>query len=340
MLVELRDCTDTRPYTAEVDDWTTDQLEALGHALAALPTDVHWAFGSVEEHVLRLLTLRQDDGRAAAAVRVALGGLPVVTVRRVAQQLAAAQREQVLVSLLADLPSGDLATELGACLLHEMILRRMSVAAVADLWAGRLAGHPLAELPLHALPGETQVPLPRFGYAVQSFGMPFGPGKEDPLTLPGMVPAVTREPAPTDLTAALTTWLTRSNGRAEAAVFRLAAPLAPDEVGVRTVESLGLDCLAGNGLALHRAGLDDVVPMLFGAAANGGAYDHGMGGAYGRAATWRSLTALAGGTHVGCAWWIFDAANDWFNRVAWDLGVVCLRPGGHVMAVLAATDTD
>ena len=80
--------------------------------------------------------------------------------------------------------------------------------------------------------------------------------------------------------------------------------------------------------------------ILFGAAANGGAYDSGLGGAYGRAATWRSVRALAGGSHVGCAWWIFDAANDWFQRVAWDLGVACLRPGGHVMAVLAATDTD
>lgn len=104
--------------------------------------------------------------------------------------------------------------------------------------------------------------------------------------------------------------------------------------------ALGLDCLAGGGLALRQAGLDEVVAMVFGAAANGGAYDSGLGGAYGRAATWRSLSALAGGSHVGCAWWIFDAANDWFHRVTWDLGVVCLRPGGHVMAVLAATDTD
>jgi hypothetical protein len=340
MLDELRDAADTRPYTTEVDDWPVDRLEELGHALAALPSDAHWAFGSVQEHVLRLLTLRQDADRAAAAVRVALSGLPVPTVRRMAQHLAAAQRDQVLVSLLADLPDGDLATELGACLLHEMILRRRSVAAVADAWAGRLRGHPLAGLPLHALPGETRVPLPHFGLDAQSVSLPFGPGKADPLTLAGTVPAVTREPAAEDLTAAVTTWLTQSNGRAEAAVFRLAAPLAPDEVGVRTLESLGLDCLAGNGLALHRAGLDDVVPMLFGAAANGGAYDSGLGGAYGRAATWRSLDALAGGSHVGCAWWVFDAANDWFHRVAWDLGVVCLRPGGHVMAVLAATDTD
>lgn len=332
MLVELRTASNARPYWDEVEHWPTDQLAALGQAIGALPADRHWTYDSVLDRVLRLLALSPDAGRAAAAVRVA----PVVQAPVVAALLAAAQPEQVLVSLLA----GDIATELGACLLHEMILRRKSVAAVADVWKQRLAGHPLADLPLHALPGETRLPLPVFTLGGRSYGTPFGPAKVDPLALPGAVPAVTREPAPAGLTAAVTTWLTRSNGRAEAAVFRCRPPLTPADVGVRTLEALRLDCLAGNGLALRRAGLADVVAMLFGAAAGGGAYDSGLGGAYGRAATWRSLTALAGGSHVGCAWWTFDAANDWFHRVAWDLGVVCLRPGGHVMAVLAATDTD
>lgn len=262
--------------------------------------------------------------------------MPEAAVRRVAALLAQSQRERVLVSLLA----GDIPTELGACLLHEMILRRKSVTPVADAWTARLAGHPLAELPLHALPGETRTPVAHYGLGSSSVDMPFGPGKDDPITIAGTVPVVSREATPPDLTAAVTTWLTQSNGRAEAAVFTLASPLAPDDVGVRTVDALGLDCLAGGGLAMRRVELDEVVAMLFGAASNGGAYDAGLGGAYGRAASWRTLTALAGGSHVGCAWWIFDAANDWFHRVAWDLGVVCLRPGGHVMTVLAATDTD
>jgi uncharacterized protein DUF6183 len=289
----------------------------------------------VLDHVLRLLTLRESAAGAAAAVRVA-AGLPAASMAGVAARLAAAQREQVLGSLLA----GDMPTELGACLLHEMILRRKSVAAVADAWVPRLAGHPLAELPLHPLPGETRVPLPHFGYDTESTVLPFGPGKVDPITAAGTVVSTSREPSPPDVTAAVTTWLTRSNGRAEAAVYTVSPALGPESVGVRTVEALGLDCLAGGGLALRRASLDEVVAILFGAAANGGAYDHGLGGAHGRAAAWRSLTALADGSHVGCAWWVFDAANDWFHRVAWDLGVLCLRPGGHVMAVLAATDSD
>ena len=327
MLSELRGCSDTRPYWAEIDDWSVDQLEELGHALTEQPSQ-HWAFSSVLNQVLRLLALSRDNGRAAAAVRVAAGGLFPTATRRMAAMLAGTQRERVLVSLLA----GEIETELGACLLHEMILRRKSVTAVADAWTRRLAGHPLADLPLHALPGETRVPM------WPGTELPFGPSKVDPITLPGTVPVASRESTPPDMTSAVTTWLTESNGRAEAAVFTLATPL--DQVGVRTMAALGLDCLAGGGLVLRQAGLDEVMAVLFGAAANGGAYDRGLGGAYGRAAAWRSLTALAGGSHVGCAWWLFDAANDWFHRVAWDLGVVCVRPGGHVMAVLAATDTD
>lgn len=323
MLSELRDRSDVRPYWAEVDGWSTEQLEALGHALVVLPDSAHWAYDSVLHHVLRLLATSREPGRAAATVRVA-AGLPGDKVGGVATMLATSQREHVLVSLLA----GDIPTELGVRLLHGMILRRKSVAAVADTWQRRLAGHPLADLPLHPLPGETRV---------WSAG---GLLRENPSTFAGETPAVSRGTTPPDMTSVVTSWLTQSNGKAEAAVFTLAAPLDQAEVGVRTVAALGLDCLAGGGLALRPAGLDDVVPVLFAAAAAGGAYDRGQGEAYGRAATWRTVHALAGGSHVGCAWWLFDAANDWFYRVAWDFGVVCLRPGGHVMAVLAATDTD
>ena len=337
-MAELRDCSDARPYWAELDEWSCtgeiDRLEALAHAVAALP-DRQWAFDTVLNHALGLLAMTPSAERAAAVVRVA-DELPVSTVRGLAALLAQSQGERVLVSLLA----GALPTELGACLLHEMIMRRKSVAPVADVWTARLAGHPLADLPLHALPGETRAPVAHhFGIRAKAADHVLGPRQADPITTGGTVPTASREEAAPDLTSAVTTWLTQSNGKAEAAVFALASPLAPDEVGVRTLGALGLDCLAGGGLALRRAGLDDVVPMLFSAAANGGAYDGGLGGAYGRAASWRSLNALAGGSHVGCAWWIFDAANDWFYRLASDLGVVCLRPGGHVMAVLAATDT-
>ncbi|MDQ3789920.1 MAG: DUF6183 family protein [Actinomycetota bacterium] len=293
-----------------MDSWVDEvaRLEELGHALLAEFPHLTGLFDRVEA----LLAGTPSAERAAAVVRLA-SALPPKRVRRTAALLARTQRPSVLLAM-------DLPLELGACVVHELVSRGEAVPAG---WRARLAGHPLGALPLTPLPGET------------------GPRtRSELITAPGAVPNATRRTTPEDVTAAVTTWLTESNGRAEAAVFTLSAPLAAADVGIHTVESLELDSVAGGGLALRAAALSDVVPLLFGAAANGGAYDRGQGGAYGRLAAWRSVKALAGGAVEGCAWWTFEAANDWFERIAWDLGVLCLRPGGRTVAVLAATDRD
>ena len=41
-----------------------------------------------------------------------------------------------------------------------------------------------------------------------------------------------------------------------------------------------------------------------------------------------------------CAWYSFGARTRWFNRVAWDIGLVAVEAGGRRLSVLAATDTD
>ncbi|GEM29278.1 hypothetical protein NN3_02850 [Nocardia neocaledoniensis NBRC 108232] len=94
----------------------------------------------------------------------------------------------------------------------------------------------------------------------------------------------------------------------------------------------------------------DVWAVLFAAAANGGAYNGGEHGAYGRLAAWRTLGALCDASEFDsierierragdCAWFSFSADTDWFERVAWDLGIVTLTPE-PALVVLAATDTD
>jgi hypothetical protein len=91
--------------------------------------------------------------------------------------------------------------------------------------------------------------------------------------------------------------------------------------------------------------------LLFAAAANGGAYNRGLGGAYGRLAAWASAAALAGappgvavaelaGLVERCEWLSFLSDSDWFEKVAWDLGLVAIRPDRMSLGVLAATDTD
>jgi hypothetical protein len=41
-----------------------------------------------------------------------------------------------------------------------------------------------------------------------------------------------------------------------------------------------------------------------------------------------------------CGWFSFEAATRWFNNIAWDIGLVVIRPNRTSLAVLAATDTD
>ncbi len=73
--------------------------------------------------------------------------------------------------------------------------------------------------------------------------------------------------------------------------------------------------------------------------------------AYGRLHAWRSIAALTGGeTETSLAqaerrvrawaWFNFAGATDWFDKIAWDLGLVALAPDARRLTVLAAPDTD
>ncbi|HEY8078439.1 MAG TPA: DUF6183 family protein, partial [Labilithrix sp.] len=73
-------------------------------------------------------------------------------------------------------------------------------------------------------------------------------------------------------------------------------------------------------------------------------------GAYGRRAAWTTLAGLAGapaGAPVekidelaeGCTFLSYDG-TDWFDGVAWDVGLVALRADGATVAAVAATDSD
>jgi hypothetical protein len=41
-----------------------------------------------------------------------------------------------------------------------------------------------------------------------------------------------------------------------------------------------------------------------------------------------------------CQWLYFEASSEWFWQVAWDFGLVVIRPDRKSLAILAATDTD
>lgn len=91
--------------------------------------------------------------------------------------------------------------------------------------------------------------------------------------------------------------------------------------------------------------------LLFAAAARGGAYSAGDGGAYGRLDAWESMAALVGlpetapieqeAKEAEAADWLrFTASIRWFFGLAWDAAIVCRRRGGTELAVVAATDDE
>ena len=156
------------------------------------------------------------------------------------------------------------------------------------------------------------------------------------------------------MAVAVANWADESNGRIEARVFDLAEPVDA-KVVPDTLAAVGLECLSGLS-GRSRFSISACPPaqawrVLFAAASAGGAYNPGCFGAYGRLAAWRSLAGISGAAEGAsaaeverqvreCDWFSFDADTNWYDQVAWDIGLAAVRPGRQRLAVLAATDTD
>jgi hypothetical protein len=282
--------------------------------------------------------------------------LGFATTSRLEAFVAALSRHAVLVET-----PGDEARELFACWLHELVLRDVAVDALPAARAlhAQLAssGHPLAALPLRLLGCERDAPtyLPMFGEAgIDDAVRSLERGSVTMRTLPP--PADHAAPtvglAADQEAAARAAEAVKAWSKIEAKVFALAPAVAPGIVGKWLLRALPLASVEGSPrLAADRTGADAVFGALFAAAANGGARDHGLGGAYGRRAAWASFGALVGqpagvsaedvDAHArGCGFVLFRGAAGWFHDVAWDVGVLAVRDGGASCAVVAASDSD
>ncbi|GAA4837279.1 DUF6183 family protein [Kitasatospora terrestris] len=325
----------------------------LGVELAGMRRDpAAWQDRTVLDHVLRLLATTAGAESVAQVLRVVSRAVPggPAPARHVAAMLAADQRPEDLAQAFTD----AVPQELRACLLHELLLRGAAVTAWAD--SVPLPEHPLSVLPLTRLEIERRAVRPR-GFANGSGVAAYGAWKLRPPNEAFAGPAVldvTSEKVATAIGSAVAAWPEESNGQLEARVFAFADPLDPVLVPA-ALPTLGLACLAGaaesSGLVWNFRTPEEAWQVLFAAAYNGGAYGPGLGGAYGRLAAWQSAAALVGAApDTGaerveelarrCTWYGFAAGTDWFDQVAWDLGVAVLGPDGRRLAVLAATDTD
>jgi uncharacterized protein (TIGR02996 family) len=277
------------------------------------------------------------------------------------------QQSRLLAALERYGSDPHLAETLG-CLVQEMVVRGDAlegVAAVSGLLERlRAIGHPLAALPPYLLPIELATRSPRAGG-----GVVYGSGSPAAAALEPAVPQALPSHGSSDsvafthatgtggagrITAAVRNWEEESNGQLEARVLQPSRPLLADDLSVGLLCALGLESLAGAGVAdvqAQRVSPAVVLGNLFSAASAGGAYNRGLGGAFGRLEAWRSLSGLAGAVAADgveavaslagrCTWVLFHARSGWFFEIAWDLGVLALRPDGRSLAALAATDTD
>jgi hypothetical protein len=348
-----------------------DFVARLGIAVAQQSSssgDHVWQYRSVLDRLLRIVALAPGRENARQAFRLITTAWPDDRrrVRYAASLLAAGQSPADLAAAFTGgASSGGAAQELRACLVHELVLRGTAVTEIPAIarWTGSAhwQRHPLAWLPLQLSALEATRTLPSYHVRGSSYTTPYGPSRQraEPADRPGgtTVPAArdaTTPAADAAIAAAVANWAAESNGKIEAKVFDLAGPLHAEQVP-SALAALRLDCLSG--LTPHDRFTVSACPaarawhILFAAASTGGAYNHGLYGAYGRLAAWQSMAGLCGASAAAPAaeaekkaqashWFSFDADTNWFEHVAWDIGLAAIRPGQRNLAILAATDTD
>lgn len=322
-----------------------------------------WQYDAVFDFLLRLLATTRGRRHVEQALRVlaAAERSERKRARLLASMLAGSQAPEDLAPAFAGGDSG-LAEELRACLVHELVLREVAIDAVPAIhrWAQspHWRPHPLGGLPLRPAAFEKAPALPT--YSARGHVVSVHHELEDGAETSG---GASHRPSAVEVTtaafrsgalAAVRNWSEDSNGRIEARAFDLAGPVAPDALpGLLT--RLGLESVEGVGdrstIRLSHVTADRAWRCLFAAASSGGAYGSGHHGAYGRLHAWRSIAALTGGETEtsparterrvrAWAWFDFAGATDWFDKIAWDLGLVALAPDARRLTVLAATDTD
>ena len=375
---------DVNEAYAIVDRWNresrTRDLLDLADAIEAgckVEGAARVSYEAVADHVEEVLALTAGEGHVDALftllskerVRSVQRPRPLeLRVRSFASRLGHGQTKEALIAAISRAGGHAAAsehTEVLACWMHETVLRGTALdrEEVALAFHAALAkkNHPLGLLPLALLGAESEAPtyMPMYGAnAISKAVQRLENGSPSTRTMPP--PGEQKSPTATAvpdgalekrLLEAVVPWTSGSKGAAEAKVFRLEPSIGTSAPGKWLLRALPLACLEGaNALHAERTGSEAVWGALFAAAANGGAYTSGLGGAYGRRAAWTSLAALvdapASATpaqvdeHAGAsAFLMFGARDGWWNDVAWDIGALAVRDGGDSVAVLAATDT-
>ncbi|AGC48338.1 hypothetical protein MYSTI_07066 [Myxococcus stipitatus DSM 14675] len=338
---------------------------------SATPSERRWRLHAVSDHLEEVLAQGRDFESALALLEVArqprdarFQGLHSASRRAqdLASLLATFRPASTFIELLAHRRGPDDLTELFACGIHEYVLRGSSLAShphVRDFWAQVVQrGHPLADLPLTRLAWESSLGLDLgvedLSASISSLSSRMASDDDDDApTLPNIQVAVRDEPVPPHFAAVIET---RGDdgppSQYEQRVLKLrpSLPKAPADSIQSVLVDLGLDLLEdADFVTCHRAVLEDVVSSLFGLAVFGArGWQGALGAAHGRLALWRTLAGLSGfegpldpkalsARLESCGWYRFEASER-VRNASRRLGLVCLRPGGTSMALLAVRD--
>lgn len=381
ILGRLRSDGDLAEIYATTDAWAregkTKDLVSLWTAIegADAEGDAKRLRAQIADHVEEALALTPGDDRVDALFELYARERTKSVVqprtrdtraRALASRLGFGQTKAELLSAMRRHGPREEFHEILACWMHEVVLRGSSLDREPEVvhFRDHMASHehPLASLALDLLEAEREATtyMPLYGTsAIEEAALRLESGTTSTHTMPpghdATSPRATRVDDAifeTRIVEAVMPWKERSKGKLEARVYTVAPALEPQDLGKTLLRTLGLECLDGaSGLRADRTRADAVWGALFAAAANGGAYSSGLGGAYGRRAAWNSLAALVGEPENAgvpaiaakaerCAFLRFGAKGPWFYDIAWDIGALVLRPDGESLAVVAATDTD
>ena len=364
----------------QVREWASagqiDRLLTIAAMLtdqAKSPESDVWVQQSIHGAIVRALAATPGLSEAEAALLLVMMPEPPAWPPRrwsptpqwhakVAEYLAQWQPPDVLLTLFESHGYDVQYREMLACLVQEMALRGYAIiGAAADFWQESVVNtqHTLGWLPTALLAEEKMLPkyLPchRTGWVVSDL-------EDEPI--PPLLGPVEVDVQWTEaevsheekavLELAVANYARQSLGKTETHVFRSNIIVPVEAVTPALVLALPLECLAetsADNLRLIACSVSSALSDLFRAASNGGVYASGLGVPYGRIEAWHSAGALVGADKDAdiheianlasqCEWFRIIAKSQWFYNIFGDIGLLALRPGGRMLATLAATDTD